>query len=258
MIVVLSGEGPTDLGRCTNAFGQCQTPEFEYGPMTQLADMVIAKDMGYSLLETTPHNYHYLSEHRLEELEQERKKIRRNVFLPGKKSDHETGYFYVNAWVFGEEAQRIGETENDNDLIAILFRDTDGTRSTAKGLWGKKWDSMIGGFARSGLNIRGVPMLPKPKSEAWLLCAMKEQSYQHCRQLEELSGNDDSSHPAKQLLQEALGAVPSQRNLVDWIKEHGFDWSRASSQMSSLSEFVNRLRDALDIVLHPSKEESTL
>ena len=258
MIVVLSGEGQTDLGCCTFGHGECRIPKFEYGPMTLLADSVIAEDMGYSVLDTTPQNYIYISEKRLEELENARKQNQRKIFLPGKKSYPETGYFHVNAWMLGEAAQQISHVEGDKDVIAILFRDTDGTRSTARGLWDKKWASMISGFDRSGLNIRGVPMLPKPKSEAWLLCAMKEQSYQHCRQLEELSGNDDSSHPAKQLLQEALGAVPSQRNLVDWIKEHGFDWSRASSQMFSLSEFVNRLRDALDIVLHPSKEESTL
>lgn len=255
MIVVLSGEGPTDLGSCTFGLGQCRIPEFELGPMTQLADLIITEEMGYSLLESTPQSYFYISEKRLEELEEERKRGRRHVLLPGKKSDQETGYFYINAWVLGEAALQLGRDENDNDLIAILFRDTDGTRSTAKGLWDSKWTSMVNGFQRSGLGSRGVPMLPKPKSEAWLLCAIKEQPYQHCRQLEELSGNDNSPNPAKELLHSALGEPPSQSGLVDWLREHGYDWRAAAGQMPSLGHFVDRLRNALQSVLQPSRED---
>ena len=255
MIVVLSGEGPTDLGSCTFGLGQCRIPEFELGPMTQLADLIITEAMGYSLLESSPQSYFYISEKRLEELEEERKRGRRHVLLPGKKSDQETGYFYINAWVLGEAALQLGRDENDNDLIAILFRDTDGTRSTTKGLWDSKWTSMVNGFQRSGLHERGVPMLPKPKSEAWLLCAMKDQPYQHCRQLEELSGNDKAPDSAKRLLEETFGAPPSRASLVDWMRENKYDWLTAAEQMQSLGRFVDRLRSALQSVLHPSREE---
>jgi len=255
MIVVLSGEGPTDLGSCTFGLGHCRTPEFELGPMTHLADLIITEGMGYSLLESTPQSYFYISEKRLEELEEERKHGRRHVLLPGKKTVQETGYFYINAWVLGEAALQLGRDENDNDLIAILFRDTDGTRSTAKGLWDSKWTSMVNGFQRSGLGSRGVPMLPKPKSEAWLLCAIKEQPYQHCHRLEDLSGNDNAPESTKRVLEEAFGAPPSRSGLLGWIQEHGYDWQTAASQMPSLGHFVERLRQAVQSVLQPSREE---
>ncbi len=255
MIIVLSGEGPTDLGSCTFGLGQCRIPEFELGPMTLLADLIITEEMGYSLLESTPQNYFYISEKRLEELEEERKRGRRHVLLPGKKTDQETGYFYINAWVLGEAALQLGRDKNDNDLIALLFRDTDGTRSTAKGLWDSKWASMVNGFNRSGLRERGVPMLPKPKSEAWLLCAMKVQPYQHCRRLEELSGNDNAPESAKRLLEVTFGAPPSRVGLVDWMRENKYDWLTAAEQMQSLGRFVDRLRNALQSVLYPSREE---
>jgi len=44
---------------------------------------------------------------------------------------------------------------------------------------------------------RGVAMIPKPKSEAWLLCALKNKPYESCEKLEDRSGNDDSPNSLK-------------------------------------------------------------
>ena len=77
MIVVLSGEGPTDLGACTNALGECVIPEFAPGPMTILVDQIIEAKLGYSLMDDTPGCYRYLAEKCLQELEQQRKQDRR-------------------------------------------------------------------------------------------------------------------------------------------------------------------------------------
>lgn len=246
MIVVLSGEGPSDLGMCNNAQGMCRKPEFVHGPMTVLVDKEIESQQHYSMLDVTPERYIYLSEERLRELEQERKQNRRSMSLAGKKQAQETGYFYINAWMLGDEAQRLEQEEKDR-AIAVLFRDCDGTRSAAASLWDDKWQSMRHGFDRSGLGARGVPMLPKPKSEAWMLCAVAN-NYQHCQALEDLPGNDTAPRSTKNLLNTALGGDASTQAQLDWLDAHGFDHHAVAAMMPSYQHFKNSMAAALAAV----------
>ena len=52
-------------------------------------------------------------------------------------------------------------------------------------------------------------MIPKPKSEAWLICALKRDPYQVCERLEARSGNDQSPNSLKRELEQLLGIKPS-------------------------------------------------
>jgi hypothetical protein len=88
---------------------------------------------------------------------------------------------------------------------AVLFRDNDGTVASLRSLWQDKLRSINAGFAAEDFHL-GVPMVPKPKSEAWLLCAAQENQYQNCARFEELSGNDASPNSAKKELATALTA----------------------------------------------------
>jgi hypothetical protein len=81
--------------------------------------------------------------------------------------------------------------------VAVLFRDADGTVSSGRGDWAQKLQSMQDGFASANYAELGVPMLAKPKSEAWLICALKSQPYQQCDALEQRSGNDNSPNSLK-------------------------------------------------------------
>ena len=63
--------------------------------------------------------------------------------------------------------------------------------------------SIEGGFAAERFPF-GVPMLAKPKSEAWLLCAIQGVPYQNCSRFESLSGNDASPKSAKAALEKVL------------------------------------------------------
>lgn len=247
MIFLLSGEGPTDLGSCRNAQGSCQIPDLEFGPMGEVVDTIVSKKLNYPVKETAPQSYIYHSEKHLETLERERKQRRRSVSLVGKKREQETGYFYINAWMLGEAAAGLRDNRGD-DVIAILFRDSDGTRSTEKGIWEAKFRSMEQGFERSGIGVLGVPMLPKPKSESWMLCAAQEKPYQHCAVLEDLSGNDESPNSAKVRLTRQLNGKTSAAEQAEWILEHGFDAEAASAEMPSFSSFYNRMSDALRAV----------
>lgn len=243
MIVVLSGEGVSDLGQCNNMQGTCQIPEFTIGPMTILIDKEIEFTYQYSVLESAPQSYFYISEARLKELEVERKSRRRQVSLAGKKKMQEMGYFSINAWMLGEEALRIEEQCQDR-TIAIMFRDCDGSRSAARGLWQSKWDSMKSGFDRSRLGERGVPMIPKPKSESWMLCAIKN-NYRHCAVLENLSGNDDAPNSAKSQLDHAMNGQSSTQDQLSWLQDNGFDSASIAAQMPSYQNFKNAMQSAL-------------
>ncbi|NGZ83427.1 hypothetical protein [Duganella aceris] len=244
MIVVLSGEGKSDLGYCNNNQGECRTPEFVPGPMTWIADKIIADRLRYSMLEATPAQYIFIGKTQLLNLEARRKEQHRKVSLTGKKRQQETGSFHINAWMLGAEALRI-EAEHGEAAIAILFRDCDGTRASPNGLWDGKWEAMTGGFLRARLGDKGVPMLPKPKSESWLLCAAQAAPYQHCGRLESMSGNDGSPNSVKDALEAAHGARLSAAQHVAWLDDHGYDHAAVADQMPSFSRFKQQLNRAL-------------
>lgn len=120
------------------------------------------------------------------------------------------------AWVFGTLAQQIEAVEGDC-AVAVFFRDSDGTRSIPDGAWAEKWVSIEQGFVRARFE-RGVPMLPKPTSEAWLLCAAKAAPYQNCMALEDLPGNQESERHPKKELKRAFGKENRAKNCANGWK----------------------------------------
>ncbi|MFJ5400656.1 hypothetical protein [Pectobacterium sp. CHL-2024] len=244
MIIVLSGEGPSDLGTCVNRQGECSIPDFQYGPMMMLVDKEIEKNHHYSPLEVYNGNYVFISKTKLTELM--RAKSARKVALRGKKQpDAERGFFFDNAWMLGEETLRHSN-EREDTAIAVLFRDCDGNNQSGLELWCAKIESVRQGFMRSGLGERGIAMIPRPKSEAWMLCAIQN-DYQHCARLEDtLPGNDDAPNSAKMQLDEAMAHASGSQDQVNWIWEHNFDVAALADEMESYREFSQGLKRALD------------
>lgn len=242
MIVVLSGEGPTDIGCCNIATGSCSSPNFIPGPMAVLIDNLIEQKHGYSPLAVAPSIYRYYSEQALASRARARKGNRPFMFS-GKKHGQETGYFHINAWMLGEIALELEENEGD-ESIAVLFRDSDGTNSSRLDLWQSKHTSMESGFKRANYE-RGIPMIPRPKSEAWLLCAAKKDPYQNCDQLESLPGNDNSPNAAKAQLDLALNNSTSAQSLVSWLQKNTFNSNAAARQMPSYAAFKDRALQVL-------------
>ena len=91
----------------------------------------------------------------------------------------------------------------DNHQIAIYFHDSD--KSSAQSLSA----AIHEGFkAADAQQAQGVAMVPQPTSEAWFICATKNNPYQHCEELEtSLSGNDRAAdHKApKKVLSKNIG-----------------------------------------------------
>jgi hypothetical protein len=237
---LLSGEGPSDMGACADGSDGCEGDAFVHGPMAMFVDRLVQARHGYSPLEARCCGF--VPERVLGRRASELKAARKGLRLPGKKREKETRYFFNNARLLARIAREKAMVKQD-DIVAVLFRDSDGTASAGRGAWEERFRSMIDGFAEEGFD-RGVPMLPKPKSEAWLLCALKEGPYQACEDLEDRSGNDDSPHSLKRELRGILGEeILVIESLRAMIEDGTIDPVRI--EMPSFERFRSRLKEVI-------------
>jgi hypothetical protein len=238
MILVVSGEGPSDIGRCENGHGECSGKEFVAGPMAIIIDKLVEPIANYSLLRAGA--IEFISESCLAGHAKKLPKRKLAISI-GKRRKFETAYHFKNARALAFEAKKRAAKVHC-PVGAVLFRDADGTRSTEKGLFEAKWNSMVAGFEAEDFD-HGIPMVPKPKSEAWLLCALKAQPYQHCAGLENsLSGNDNNPNPAKQQLANVLiQKGKTVGDLADMVEDETISTSRID--MPSFNRFRRRLED---------------
>jgi len=206
MILLISGEGPTDMGSCMEMDKEASGANFKPGPMALLIDQLVNPIWNYSPL--GDESFVFLSERFLDT---EAKKIR-SMKLPGLKSAKGTA-------IFGKQARALAKLAKDKKnkdncpVGAVLFHDSDGTRSDPNTLWKDKCESIENGFAAEEFDL-GVAMVPKPKSEAWLLCAVQKTPYNNCARFEKLSGNDSSPKNAKGRLATELKAKGKSQNEV--------------------------------------------
>lgn len=238
MRFLASGEGPSDIG-CCEQYDPCSGEDFVPGPMAWLADQVIEGRCEISAI--SEGMMYALSKRALKKPYKDPRAMR----LRGRKRPAETGYFFSNARLLAQIAKRL-EAEQGKTVVAILFRDADGTHSAGRGERDAKVQSMLAGFEFEGF-VRGVPMVPKPKSEAWLLCALKQNApYQHCDGLEAESGNDASPQSLKKQLASTLGypdSVPA-ADLAHLVSDRRVDAMTLS--MPSFLEFRERLEQVID------------
>jgi len=235
MLLMLSGEGSGDIGICLAPVGICEGVAFRPGPMGLLVDKLVEPIWGCSPLASGL--FVYVSEG---ELERYCKEHIRGFALPGKDRPLETAYYYKNARGLGRWAKERAITDG-NKVGAVLFRDSDGTRSTPATEWKAKVESMENGFIAEEFDF-GVAMVPRPKSEAWLLCALKAQPYQHCDLLEEEPGNDASPNNLKKQVDAALDAVGRTTSDLPSMVEDG-TIAASLIDMPSYNPFRDRMRD---------------
>jgi hypothetical protein len=239
MFLLLSGEGPTDMGTATDNATVCEGDAFLRGPMAVIVDQVVEKQLGYSLLDYG--SFGFVSEHRLVQRAEELKAVKKALRLPGKKQAKETRYFFNHARLLARIA-REQEAAREDDVVAVLFRDADGTASAGRGLWEDKRESMLDGFDEEDFP-HGVPMLPRPKSEAWVLCALKRPPYRGCDALEDRSGNDASPHALKKELAAILDGKDVRETLCEMLAERTIDIDRI--KMPSFTAFRSRLEEVI-------------
>ncbi len=238
MYFLFSGEGVTDLGECADSAVACEANEYQPGPMTVIVDHMVQSRHHYSLLEVGCIGF--VTRHTLVDQASGLKAARKAARLPGKKRAKETRYFYNNARVLARIVKEREGARKD-EVVAVLFRDAD-TATAGRGPWAEKRQSMLDGFTEEGF-ARGVPMIPKPSSEAWLLCALREQPYQDCASLENRSGNPHSPHPLKGELENRLGYPPTREELCAMVTNGRIDHRRID--MPSFNAFRERLEAVL-------------
>lgn len=246
MKLILSGEGPSDLGACNNAQGQCADGDFNRGPMAVWLARLWEALLNYNLLDTSE-AVQYVSETAL--AQQAKNSGQRMQRLRGKKQGSETGLYFSNAQQLGLIAKQLA-ADQAGPVMAVLFRDADGTRSAPGQMWQAKWDSMLNGFTAAAFDF-GVPMLPKPKSEAWLLCAGQTARHSHAA-LESISGNDQSPNSAKDQWDAFMGGPQTAEQEAEWCATHPRDWQNLLT-MPSFKAFFDRFHEVADAILHPGQ-----
>ncbi len=231
MHLVLSGEGKTDIGLFSYENG-----EFIPAPMYYIIDKIIEKKLDYSIYDITPSGITFIPKDELTKICKSFKSF------TGKKQGQETAYFYKNALGLSRIAKEKCEEKGDNEVIAVLFRDCDGTGTSSSTLWNDKIKSMETAFAQEEIN--GIPMIPNPKSEAWLICALKNNSYQHCEQWDKRSGTYDSPDNLKDELKAILVTIGKEyNNINEMIKNEEIDIYKI--KMPSFDYFLKKLESSL-------------
>ena len=242
MYLLLSGEGPSDIGVCRSS-AVCDRADFQEGPMAIIVDQLIELNQGFEMSHLVCELVSYVSESYLAENKQPPQ--RKAMSLRGKKKPAETKYFFENARALASIA-RNKATEVDDNVIAVLFRDADGTSSAGRGNWNDKRNSIIAGFRAEDYDL-GVAMIPKPKSEAWLLCATKQNPYQHCDCLEDESGNDNGKNPLKEQLAESLDGKTNGLDMAQLINNKEIDIT--SINMSSFNICKSDLEEVVKLAM---------
>src|SRR5437016_2545442 len=128
MFFLLSGEGVTDMGAGKAVATICEGDDYFVGPMAIVVAKIVAAQHDYSILEGV---CGFVSEGGLVNRAVELKAARKRLRLPGKKQAKETRYFFNNARILARFAKEKA-TALDDDVVAVLFRDADGTASAGR------------------------------------------------------------------------------------------------------------------------------
>jgi len=237
MYFLFSGEGPTDLGTCKNQSNFCQGSDYKHGPMAVMVDQIFEAKFHYSFIELT--HYGYVSKSTITGRKSELNRSKNKLKLAGAKRPRETMYFYNNARLLARIAQEKAKELKD-DVVAVLFRDTDITNSSGPGIWSDKFQSVLNGFNDEGFKS-GVPMIPKPISEAWILCGLKHK-HQGCNSLEKQPGSNKSPNSLKQQLKKHNNnRSPTRKELNEMVEDREVDVDQLG--MPSFTTFKKRLEE---------------
>jgi hypothetical protein len=131
-------------------------------------------------------------------------------------------------------------SELEDDVVAILFRDSDGTASAGRGEHPDKWKSMLDGFSQEGFS-KGVPMVPDPTSEAWLICALKKNP--NAKSVHPEHSGMKRSEALKKELEDLLGQPCSRLLLCELVYDRIIDIEKID--MDCFASFRKRLVDVI-------------
>jgi hypothetical protein len=239
MYIIFSGEGVTDFGTGTHK-GFCYGNDYRCGPLTYLVDKIIEQICHYSIIANEIAVFVHSAE--LERIKTELRPSKRSIRIPGGKVKITARYHFEDARAFAIAVNKFIETKTDKNCVAILFRDSN---TIDKKEWNDKITSMLNGFTVEDFH-HGAPMLPKPVSEAWILCAIyrSEDPNRSCNDLENRKHGDRTDHALKLELEQKLGAKPTCNLLNEKIKSN--EITPNNINLPSFNQFKEQLRIILD------------
>lgn len=234
MYLMICGEGSTDIGSF-----DCTTHTFLPSAMYYMIDKLIQSRLKYSLYDTTPENIHYVSRGELSKIS------KGLVVLRKPKTPYETGVPNKQARALAKLAQDK-KKELQTKVIAILFHDTDGTNNSERTLYKDVYNAILDGFKVESFD-NGVAMVPKPKSEAWLLYCMDRFLspiiFKQPNDYENLPGNDNSPNSAKREYAAKLVSLGCQHEVICERINDTFDLM--AIDLPSFVDFRTRLFEVL-------------
>jgi len=245
--IIVSGEGPSDLGgSCSGQSALSRDEDFEKGPFFYLIERMLNKylpEWNKDIFETVPLSITYVSHGYLGKQAKKIVKGQGKYALAGKNDEHKGNVGKL------KQAREMGRLAVEHGCqLAIYFHDTDGKnkdKNLTSPIQSKIVKAVDQGFERGEMNA-GIAMIPKPTSEAWLICSCKN-NYQHCETLEAtLSGNDRSEDNApKKVLANCLGVDDCDNELLT-EKINNIDLDKIN--MPSFNQFKDDLKSAIEIV----------
>ncbi|EJE4207360.1 hypothetical protein M3899_001771 [Vibrio parahaemolyticus] len=230
--ILVTGEGSSDMGGSNNGHSISSGASYNLGPMALLAVRLLR-----NILPTWNEDYldfqsptDWITCISGNELARQAKTVRKH--RPSKKL--KKGFI--------EHANRAttmaGYAKDNGHQLAFYFHDTDKSDFT------DLHQSIMLGF--NGIEgVHGIPMIPKPTSEAWLICGQKQDPYAHCTALEtELSGNDAASdeNAPKKVLARLLGQEATTEQQYEMVT--GMEITRID--MPSYNQFKTDLTTAIE------------
>jgi hypothetical protein len=234
MFFLLSGEGSSDIGTSFSQTSIVGVQDVQFGPMAEIIRKIVYSAIGLDIFEN---NCGLVAK---AELSRIAKKL--NIRFVRDNKPQETGFHFRHAAALATIASKESQLRKTK-VVAVLFRDSDGTRSSPYSEWDAKVASMQNGFLAARCHD-GVPMIPRPKSEGWLICAWREPRLHSCEMLELESGNDRSPNSLKRQLEKVLGVPPEAETLRKKVAE-SFDPDRIT--MPSFHTFRTRLEAVLSL-----------
>lgn len=240
LTLFLTGEGASDIG-----YRDHITKDFVPREMTHVATAVVKKRIAPGARVV----YEFLSESELTDLVKQSPASKRQSVMTSRlalesSADSKFPGLWIRARTFARFVSSHLSADSGNHM-AIIFTDADGTHSAPRAPWRRKFDALMGGFHEANYET-GVPMVPQPKSEAWLLGYYQKEmgrghcAYQGCERFEDLAGNDDSKpkNSAKHILAALLkDNIPKTEELLL------VDWDRV--RMPSFDAFRDRVDDVV-------------
>ncbi len=170
-------------------------------------------------------------------------KPKRGAYVRGRKTPYpETRSVTAFACCLAQKAQAYCSA-----CGAIYFKDMDFPSSENRD---KYYEALIAamhvGFDNAGFQ-RGVPMVPKTRSESWMLCIVDKHAAR-MSYYENLPGSDNSPKSGKKVLAKMLGCSEKENyaKLSDRIEN--YDWDALSAP--SFAFFKNRLHVIAASILH--------